>query len=173
MKSRSTIHDPIHRHKSPRQTNTRCAAALSLVHPPGMICVAALALSTLLTTSSAAPVKPKTHVLAILADGTQPRMCPESFFAQLTRRCVGSDFGWFDSGWHAESGDGDDEVARTPVMDKLVQSGMELDRNYAVRASPTAAAHTRKTQTGETVWLGCGSAFLGLRFFFCCSAPCL
>ena len=50
-----------------------------------------------------------------------------------------ADFGWFDSGWHAESGDGDDEIARTPNMDKLVQSGMELDRNYAVRASPTRA----------------------------------
>ena len=69
--------------------------------------------------SLAAAAKQPTHILAILAD----------------------DFGWADAGWHAPAGRGAAEVARTPHMDALASSGMELDRNYAFKfCSPTRSA---------------------------------
>ena len=85
----------------------------------GMGSVLVMLAPVLLAACASAAVSRKTHVLAILAD----------------------DFGWNDAGWHAESGGGEDEVARTPNMDKLVESGMELDRNYAFKfCSPTRSA---------------------------------
>ena len=55
----------------------------------------------------------RTHIVAILAD----------------------DFGWADAGWHAKHG------VVTPQMNSLVQSGIELNRNYVHKyCSPTRSA---------------------------------
>ena len=55
-------------------------------------------------------------------------------------RCRGADFGWSDSGWHAEAGGGDDEVARTPNMDKLVETGAcPLFQDWCERSSSSAS----------------------------------
>ncbi len=48
------------------------------------------------------------------------------------------DFGWADAGWHRPSGY---KEVQTPVMDGLVQEGIELDRNYVYKfCSPTRSA---------------------------------
>ena len=104
----------------------------------------AAAIVTLLAASAPRAGAPKAHVLAILADGAL-----RVFAALLLRddaasdraRCRCADFGWSDSGWHAEAGGGDDEVARTPNMDKLVETGARNDtRSFLCACSGAAAA---------------------------------
>ena len=86
--------------------------------------VPALALGLVLARAGAVAKQP-IHILAILAD----------------------DFGWADAGWHARHNPAagkpgsPTEVARTPNLDALVDSGIEMDRQYAFKfCSPTRSA---------------------------------
>ena len=44
------------------------------------------------------------------------------------------DFGWANAGWHRGA---DSPEVRTPTMDALVRSGVELDRHYVYQARKT------------------------------------
>ena len=113
-----------------------------------------VAIVTLLLIASAPRAgAPKAHVLAILADGAL------RVFAALLRlllrdaasdraRCRCADFGWSDSGWHAEAGGGDDEVARTPNMDKLVETGARNNTHKFCAFSGAAAAPEQQQRAG-------------------------
>ena len=48
---------------------------------------------------------------------------------QICRRrlALQQDYGWGDAGWHRPAGYSE---VQTPHMDKLVETGVELDRNY-------------------------------------------